>query len=421
VPVVVAVAASYTRPAFDRELAMTVSRRSFVATIGATVGAGATGILAAPLISWRGHEDLIAQQGTPAAAEPHAERLLASLPGMIRLDSNENPNGPGTHALDAIAHRMGLSNRYPVKESDDLLHAVAAVHGVKPENVLLGCGSGELLRAAVYAFTSSSLALAEPEPTFEAPGNFAKFLSRAVNAPPVDAKLATDLDTLSDASRNAGLVYFCNPNNPTATVHTASDVAAFVERVMRASPDAVVLVDEAYHEYVANPDYATAMPIALANPRVVVTRTFSKVFGMAGLRVGYAIGQPATLKKMSPWLLGSNVNQVALAGAAATVADKAHVAAEVRRNAEARAFTRHFFETEGYAVHGAEANFMMIDIRRDAKAFKLECAKHKVAIGRRFPSLPTYARVSIGTMPEMKKAVAVFRTVLATQVSSSSH
>ena len=399
---------------------MAVSRRSFVASLGATVGAGATGVLTAPLISWRGHEALLAQQGTPAAAEPHAERLLASQPGMIRLDSNENPNGPGRRALDAIVRQLGLSNRYPVKESDDLVHAVAAVHGIKPENVIAGCGSGELLRAAVYAFTSSSLALAEPEPTFEAPGNFARFLGRAVNASRVDAGLSSDLDTLSDASRGAGLVYFCNPNNPTATVHTAADVAAFVDRVMRTSPDAVVLIDEAYHEYVANPEYATAIPIALGNPRVIVTRTFSKVFGMAGLRVGYAIGQPPTLKRMSSWLLGSDVNQLALAGAAATVADKAHVATEVRRNADARAFTRHFFETAGYTVHGAEANFMMVDVRRDAHAFKLECARHKVAIGRQFPSLPTHARVSIGTLAEMKKAVAVFRTVLATQVSSSS-
>lgn len=399
---------------------MSVSRRSFVATIGATVGAGAAGVLTAPLISWRGHEDLLAQQGTPAEAEPHAERLLASQPGMIRIDSNENPNGPGRRALDAIVHQFGLSNRYPVKETDDLTQAIAAVQSVKPENVLLGCGSGELLRAAVYAFTSSSLALAEPEPTFEAPGNFAKFLARAVNAPPVDAKLATDLDTLSDAARNAGLVYLCNPNNPTATVHVASDVGAFIERVMRASPDAVVLVDEAYHEYVADPAYATSIPIALANPRVVVTRTFSKVFGMAGLRVGYAIGQPATLKKMAPWLLGSNVNQLAAAAAIATIGDKAHVAAEVKRNDAARAYTRHFFESAGYVVHAADANFMMVDIRRDPKTFKHECAKHKVAIGRKFPSLPTYARISVGTLPEMRKATEVFQKVLATQVSSSS-
>jgi len=152
----------------------------------------------------------------------------------------------------------------------------------------------------------------------------------------------------------------------------------------------------------------------------VVTRTFSKVFGMAGLRAGYAIGQPDTLKKMSSWLLGSNVNHLALVASMATVGDKAHIADEVRKNREARAFARTFFEKAGYPVHAAEANFFMVDVHRDAKAFKLECVKHKVAIGRAFPALPTHARISVGTMPEMTKAVAVFRTVLANQVSSSS-
>jgi histidinol-phosphate aminotransferase len=403
---------------------MPVSRRSFVATVGATLGAGATGLLSAPLISWRGHEELLAQQGTQEPASSgvearRADRLLATRPGMIRIDSNENPNGPGKHALDAIAQHLNESNRYPVKGEDDLVQVLMKVHGLKAENFILGCGSGELLRAAVFAFTSPTRALVAPEPTFEAPANFAKFLNHPVNAPKVDAKLSLDLDAMTDAARGAGLVYFCNPNNPTATVHGKSDVDAYVEHVLRMSPETTILIDEAYHEYVADPNYRTAIPLALANPRVVVTRTLSKVFGMAGLRAGYAIGQPDTLKKMSAWLLGSNVNQLALVAARTTVGDTAHIADEVRRNREARAFTRQFFEKAGYTVHAAEANFMMVDVRRDAKAFKLECVKHKVAIGRFFPALPTYARVSVGTMPEMTKAVPVFRAVLATQVSTS--
>ena len=390
---------------------MSVSRRSFVASLGA----GTAGLLTAPLIRWPGHEALLAQ-GLP---ERRADRLLASAPGMIRIDSNENPNGPGRHALEAISNAFSHANRYPVKEEDDALAMIAKVRGVSPTNVILGCGSGELLRAAVLAFTTPERALVAPEPTFEAPANFAKFMQHPVVAPPVDAKLRLDLDAIVSASRGAGLVYFCNPNNPTATVHGGDDVAAFVEAMNRASPDTVILVDEAYHEYVADKSYRTSIPIALANPRVVVTRTFSKVFGMAGLRAGYAIGQPDTLKLMSRWLLGSNVNQLALAAVTETVGDTAHVASEQRRNEEARAFTRSFFQNAGYTVHAADANFMMVDIRRDAHAFKLECVKHKVAIGRAFPSLANYARISVGTMPQMKKAVDVFRTVLAAPVATS--
>ena len=391
---------------------MSVSRRSFVAAIGG----GTASLIASPLITWRGHESLFAFQ----SPEPLSERLLASQPGMVRLDSNENPNGPGPRALNAITQHFTGSNRYPVKEPQDLIAIIAKLHGVAPANVILGCGSGELLRAAVYAFTSPTKGIVAPEPTFEAPGNFAKFLKHPVIAPKVDAKLRIDLDAMADGAKGAGLVYVCNPNNPTATVHGKSDIAAHVEKVNRSSPETTILIDEAYHEYVEDKSYATAIPMALTNPRVVVTRTFSKVFGMAGLRAGYAIGQPETVQKMQPWLLGSNVNQLALAAAAATVGDAAHIAAEVRKNAEARALTRKFFESAGYTVHAAEANFLMVDIHRDPKAFKLECAKQKVAIGRAFPPLPTHARVSIGTLPEMKKAIAVFRTALAVSVSSSS-
>src|SRR3954469_2354194 len=266
---------SYLRPALYRSRMMPVSRRSFVATLGA----GATGILSAPILSWRGHEALFAQQQQPqlAAAEPHAERLLASMPGMVRLDSNENPNGPGQRALAAITAHFGDSNRYPVKQPDDLLAEIAKVQGVRPENVILGCGSGELLRTAVMTFTSRDKALVAPDPTFESPGNFAKFLGNPIRAPKVDSVLKLDLNATADAARGAGLVYYCNPNNPTATVHGASDTKAFVEQVLRASPDTTILIDEAYHEYVADPSYTTMMPLAVTNPRVIVTRTFSKV------------------------------------------------------------------------------------------------------------------------------------------------
>jgi histidinol-phosphate aminotransferase len=387
---------------------MPVTRRSFVATIGS----GTAGLIAAPLLNWRGHEALFAQ-GTPE------ERLLASKPGMIRIDSNENPNGPGVKVFDAVTKHFNVGNRYPVKEPNDLVAIIAKLHNVQPSNVILGCGSGELLRAAVYAFTSPTKAIVAPEPTFESPANFAKFLNHPVSAPPVDKKISLDLDAMADASKGTGLVYFCNPNNPTATVHSKSDVIAFVDRVNRASPDTTILVDEAYHEYVEDKSYGSVVQLAVSNPRVVVTRTFSKVFGMAGLRAGYAIGQPETLKKMSGWLLGSNVNQLALAAASVAIVDAAHIASEQKKNAESRAMTRKFFQDAGYTVHAADANFMMVDVRRDAKAFKLECVKHNVAIGRQFPALPNYARISFGTVAEMKKAIPVFKTVLANTVSTS--
>jgi histidinol-phosphate aminotransferase len=388
---------------------MAVSRRAFLAT----VGAGGAGALVLPAVSWRGYESLHAFQGLQGVDARRADRLLAAKPGMIRIDSNENPNGPGKAVFETIRATLGQSNRYPVKAEDDLVDAICKVHGVKPENVILGCGSGELLRAAVRAFTRPDRALVSPAPTFEAPATFAKFIKVPVVAPPVDTQLRLDLDAMADGAKGAGLVYFCNPNNPTSTVHGKAAVDGYVAQVGRVSPETTILIDEAYHEYVADPSYATSVPLALANPRVVVTRTFSKVFGMAGLRVGYAIGQPATLAAMAPWLLGSNVNALALAAAHRTVSDVAHIAAERKRNEVARSATRKFFEAAGYTVGACEANFMMVDIRRDVKAFKAECIAKGVAVGRPFPPLSTHLRVSIGTIAEMKKALAVFHQTLA--------
>jgi histidinol-phosphate aminotransferase len=237
---------------------MAISRRSFFAALGA----GGAGVLAAPLITWRGHESLQAQ----GAAARRADRLLAARPGVIRIDSNENPNGPGERVYSVIRRHLGESNRYPVRSEDDLALAIARTHGILPENVILGSGSGELLRAAVSAFGSASRAVVSPDPTFEACASWARFIGAPVVAPRVDAALRLDLDAMADAGRGAGLVYLCNPNNPTATIHSAADIRAYVDLVGRQSPETVVLIDEAYHEYVDEPSYGTAIPLAMANP-----------------------------------------------------------------------------------------------------------------------------------------------------------
>ena len=390
---------------------MPLSRRNFLAT----VGAGSAGVAVLPLVSARGREALLAQQpqSRPVASDRRADRALASAPGMVRLDSNENPNGPGARAFEAMRSTFGDANRYPITLEDDLTAEIARYLGVKPENIMLGCGSSEVLQNAVQAFTSPTRALVSPSPTFEQPATFAKFINSPVRSPRVDAKLRLDLDATADASKGAGLVYFCNPNNPTATVHGRAAVAGFIARVNRSSPQTMILVDEAYHEYVEDPAYATMIPMALDNPRMFVARTFSKVFGLAGMRVGYAVGRPEVLARMRGWMLGSNVNQLALAAAKTTVGDATRIAEEKKKNHEAKVFTAKYFAGAGYEVIPSEANFMMVDIKRDVKAFKAECIKKGVAIGRPFPPLNTHVRISVGTMAEMQKAVEVFHTTLA--------
>ena len=391
---------------------MAVSRREFLVTIGtgsAAIGVAGAGILSLPIVSARGREGLYARQGI---ADRKADRRLAAQPGMVRIDSNENPVGPGKRVFETIRAHLDESNRYPVLSEDDLIATIARKHGVAADNVILGCGSGELLRAADHAFTRSDAAYVGAAPTFEAPGEFAKFLGASVKLVPVDGNLGLDLGAMSAAANGAGLVYLCNPNNPTATVHSRSDVVAFIEAVNRASPETTILVDEAYFEYVQDPEYGTVIPLAVANPRVVVLRTFSKVYGLAGLRAGYAIGRPDVLNKMKSWTLGSNVSQLTLVAAQVALEDSAHIAGEVRRNREVKAFTRKFFADGGFTMSSGDANFMMVDIRRNAAEFKSTLLRKGVAVGRAFPSLPNHSRITFGTMPEMRKAVALFREVL---------
>jgi histidinol-phosphate aminotransferase len=396
-------------PSRHQERAMPLSRRDFLAT----VGAGGAGLAVLPLVGARGREALSAQQQGSPVANRRADRALSSAQGMIRIDSNENPNGPGARAFEAMRGTFSEANRYPVVLEDELTTEIARTLGVKPENIMLGCGSSEVLRSAVQAFTSPTRALVSPSPSFELAADYARFAGVPVKSPRVDAKLRTDLDAMADAAKGAGLVYLCNPNNPTATVHGKAAIAGFVELVGKNSPQTVVLVDEAYHEYVEDAAYATSVPMALDNPRMFVARTFSKVFGMAGMRVGYAVGRPETLARMRGWMLGSSVNQLALAAARATVGDLARIADEKKKNHDAKVFTAKAFANLGYEVIPSDANFMMIDIKRDVKAFKAECIKKGVAVGRPFPPLDTHLRVSVGTMPEMQKAVEVFRSTLA--------
>jgi histidinol-phosphate aminotransferase len=395
-----------------------VSRRHFLGT----VGAGGAGLLSAPLISARGREALWGFPGTPAPqgiqglAERQAARRFAAK-AAVRIDSNENPVGPGARALEAIRAHLDESNRYPILAEDDVIAAIARLQGVSANNVILGCGSGELLRVADQAFTSRTAAFVGAAPTFEAPGEFAQFLGTEVKMVPVDGKLGLDLGAMGAAARGAGLVYICNPNNPTATVHTQADVAAFVAAVNRASPDTTILVDEAYFDYVDAPGYGTLIPLALENPRVVVLRTFSKAYGMAGLRLGYGIARPETLARMKPWVLGSNVSQLTLVAARESLGDQAHIAAEVKRNREVKAYTRKFFADAGYTMTSGDANFMMVDIRQNAADFKKAALAKGIAVGRAFVPLTNHSRITFGTMDEMKKATAVFRELLDTHVS----
>ena len=223
--------------------------------------------------------------------------------------------------------------------------------------------------------------------------------------------------------KGSGLVYICNPNNPTGTINSSKDIADFIAEVRKASPTTAILIDEAYCDYVTDKSFATAMPIALSTPNVMVARTFSKAYGMAGVRIGYAIGQAETIRKMARYRMPYNVNTFGVAAAVASLKDPQHIRDEAARNTAVREFTIKALADLGYTSSDSQTNFIFTNIGKTmtAAAFREGCAAKGVMVGRDFPPLEkTWARISIGTMEEMQKATEVFRSVLKPATTTSS-
>ena len=392
------------------------TRRAFFDVLGG----GSSYSETAALFAARGHEAYVAElQAQGRTARPPLP------PGVteIRISSNENPLGPGRRVLDAITKKFPEAGRYPFNSTPadrNLVEAIAALHKCKPENVTLGAGSQEILKSAVRAFTNESKALVTATPTFENPTNVARRLKHPVKEIKVDSEFRLDVDGMLAAAPGSGLVFFNNPNNPTATVHGAKTVNEFIASVRKSSPASVILVDEAYHEYVTDPAYATAIPTALTEPNVLVARTFSKAFGMAGMRIGYAIGTADTIKRLAAYKMPYNVSVFGVAAAMAALDDPAHIEAERKRNSAARSFTIQALTDLGCTSTASEGNFLFVNINRPAQQFREGCAKQGVMVGRDFPPFEkTHARISIGTMEEMRKAAAVFRAVLKPSTTAS--
>ena len=394
---------------------------------------GAAGARPSPdLVHGRGLEALRGEEsawegqaGGQPGGRPGGFQFSSTPPGpnAVQINSNENPLGPGKRTMDALYAEFGQANRYPFNsrlKDSDLVAAIARKLSVKAENVTIGNGSGELLRNAVRAFTTPERAVVGGSPTYNSPASTAALIGTPVKAIPLTKDLRLDLDAMAEAARGAGLLFLCNPNNPTATVHSAKAIADVIARVHQASPDTVVLIDEAYHDYVTDPSHATQIPLAVSQPNVLVARTMSKAYGMAGLRLGYAIGRPETVARLARYAMPYNANVLVLAAAIASLGDQKHIDEERARNTAARTFTVDFFTKAGYPPTDSQGNFIFVNLNRTAQDFRDACAKDEILVGRDFRPLErTHSRISIGTMAEMQKAVAVFAKVLGVPAATA--
>lgn len=375
-----------------------LSRRQFTQALGVGLGTA----LAAPVLA-RGWEEQLARL-----------EMIKLRPGdppdLVLLNSNENPYGPAPVALAAMVNAHGIAGRYPDYVTDQLQEALARLHGVEPEMVQVTCGSTEMLKVATQAFLGRGKRLVMAEPTFEAPGRYAALTGAEIVKVPVDANYRLDLEALARAaSVRPSLVYVCNPNNPTGTIVSRRALAEFLARV---PAETMVLVDEAYHHYVEHPDYASALEFVLAGRNVIVTRTFSKVYGMAGLRLGYGVAHAHLIRQMRPHQVFVSWNVMACAAALASLEDADLVERNRRLNRAARAYLVREMARHGYAVIPSETNFVMIHLRRDVTPVIEAFYRAGIAVGRLFPGLPEHLRVSIGTQAELEKFVAAFDSVL---------
>jgi histidinol-phosphate aminotransferase len=388
-----------------KETVMALTRRSFIEA----VGIGGAGLLATSRGAWA---SLL--EPAPATAAAAARPLL--------LHNNENPLGPGDSVLQAVRSALasgGPAGRYPFDDVKPLHKAIADKFGVAPENVITGCGSTQVLRVGVQLFTSPVKPLVAGQLTYEECASYASLIGTPVRAIPLDKSLQLDLDAMAVASKGAGMVFLNNPNNPTGALLPASAVDRFIEKVLAASPDVVVMIDEAYHDYVTDPSHRTQAARAVKDPRVIVARTFSKAHGMAGMRMGYAIGHPDTIKKLD-WEGPNALNVAGIVAATASIKDQARLDREQARNTEARRFTIEWFAKNGFPSIDSQTNFVFVEIKRPTKEFREACKEQGVLVARDFPPFEkSHCRISIGTLDEMKRAVAVFGKVLGVKAKAA--
>jgi histidinol-phosphate aminotransferase len=368
-----------------------LSRRTFFKTAGLGAAVAASASFPTELLSWA---------EPPRAPQPG---------GPILLNSNENAYGPFPSVLAMTNPFQGV-NRYPDRREDILVEALAKRHGVDPSRVLTGCGSGEILHIAAFAFTGPGRKLVIASPTFEAIGTHAEVMQAEVVRVPLASNFAHDLGAmLKAAGTDASLVYICNPNNPTASLTPRADIEDFLHKL---PGNTKVLIDEAYHDFVpAGPDYVSFLDRPVDDDRVIVCRTFSKIYGLAGMRLGYSIASKSTIAQMRRQHLDNSANIFVTRCALISMEDTAFHQHAVKRNAADRDEFMRQAALRKLKPIPSSANFVMMETGRPVRSLIDYFAANNVAIGRPFPPLEKFARISLGLPEEMTAFWKVWDTL----------
>lgn len=332
---------------------------------------------------------------------------------LIRLGSNENPLGVPESARRAIVEALVDGNRYP-RENKTAVHArIAARHKVGVENVVLGNGSAEILQMVVQALTvkQRGARVVIADPTFEDVEKTALTMGAELIKVPLRADHSHDLERMQAATAGATgpvLAFICNPNNPTGTLTSCDAISQWINS---APSNVWFLVDEAYFEFVTEPGYRTFIPDALAKPNVMVCRTLSKIYGLAGIRLGYAIAHPQTAREITAFGAGTNINHLAIAAGIACLDDDEYVRRSLKLNADGVKFVYRTLDQLGLAYLPTHANFVMHRINGDLSSYITKMLEQNIRVGRAFPPMTTYNRVSIGLPSELEAWAAALRAM----------
>jgi histidinol-phosphate aminotransferase len=357
----------------------------------------------------------LAIPGLPAVFD--ARKREPGPAGSIRLNFNENPYGPSPKAAAALADCSKIASRYPDQAGLELSDALAKKYGLARANIALGCGSTEILHAVDVAFLAPEKNVVVADPTFEAVLDYSRTMHSNAARIPLTSDHRHDLPKMAAAcTSKTGVLYICNPNNPSGTIVTRDELALCARTV---PPATLILVDEAYNDFATDPRFGSALELIPQYPNVIVARTFSKIYGMAGMRLGYALGAPEQIAQISAQLLQDNGNAAVLAAALASLNDPQNISTCRERLLASRAWLCDGLTHDGRSFIPSHANFIMIDMGSDVQPFIEQFKARNIVVGRRFPAMSNFLRVTIGTQPETEAFLAALRQIAPTAASKA--
>jgi histidinol-phosphate aminotransferase len=386
-----------------------VSRRRFFGGVAAALG----------YLGLGPSTDLFAQNRPGAVGNaPRVRTSDNEYDMMAHLSSNENCWGPPESVMKAMNNAWKYSNRYGYPDAN-IVGEIAKHHGVKPENVLLTAGSGEVLDVVGTAFLPAGKKVLGVEPSYSSVYQHATSIKSTAIKLPLGKDYRQDIPAMIKAANahaaELGFVYMCNPNNPTGITVTKDEIRQLLDGIPKGMP---VLIDEAYHHFVDDPNYATSVPYVLEGRPVIIARTFSKIAALAGMRLGYAIASKELIDKMRPYSMGS-INALVKHGGAASLKDTASQAEVKAKVIALRKKTTSELNALGYETLPSETNFFMVSIGREIQPVIQEFAKKGVAVGRPFPPMTTHMRVSIGTAEEMDRFMKAFKEIFPAKAKTT--